>query len=1082
MLRKLSIALVCLLLLNSSLFFGVGTGYANESNDLDSSQDDWSNGEIARETIILDENGNIVEEQTSEEENNKKESNQQKSQVLTNEEEESQKESDDQTEKVENTQKSEEVQLQTFSVKEQKPTIKYSTHVQSHGWLEYVNEGKMSGTEGEAKRLEAIKIQLENAPENSGIEYRTHVQSYGWQDWKKNNQLSGTQGEAKRLEAIQIKLTGDIEKQYDVYYRVHAQTYGWLDWAKNGESAGTAGLAKRLEAIEIVLVKKGEKAPGSTKRPFVVEPSIKYSTHVQSYGWMKDVKDGKMSGTEGEAKRLEAIKIQLENAPYSGNVEYRTHVQTYGWLKKVKNGAISGTSGEKKRMEAIQINLTGDMAKHYDIYYRVHAQTYGWLDWAKNGESAGTQGLAKRLEAIEIVLVEKGGKAPGSTKNPFVVVDPSVAYSTHVESHGWMKEVTDGKMSGTSGEAKRLEAIKIRLKNAPYSGNIEYRTHVQTYGWLNWEKNGATSGTSGEKKRMEAIQIKLTGDMAKYYDIYYRVHAQSFGWLGWAKNGESAGTEGLAKRLEAIEIVLVEKGGKAPGSTEKSFLQPPSVSYTTHVKSDGWLKSVKDGKTAGNPGSGKQIEAIKVSLNHAPYDGAITYRTHVQKEGWLGYVSNGKVSGTTGEGKRVEAVQIKLTGDMAKYYDVYYRAYVSSFGWLGWARNGMKAGTEGYAKPIEALEIKLFEKGKGPKASETTSYKGKFISYTNYSLSLNEAVNIQMKAKPQTDSGTITQKKKYAWVSKEYVKDNVITADPEVNVRKGPGTGYASMDKLPKGTKVNILSEYNGWYAIEYSHRTWVHAISDDVKYYLNPGNFKDGTNGFFQFIKLSKPANIDADEVNSKILKGKGILEGKASTFIQAGKKYNVNEVYLMAHSLLETGNGKSDLASGKIKVGEIYYNADTGEGKWVVFLPNSTHTAEYKDFTPNDKKSNKEWRYARVFNFDKSKAKNIKTTYNMYGIGAVDESPHIRGSIRAYQEGWFKPETAIVEGAKFIAESYIHAGQDTLYKMRWNPQAMVSRGVATNQYATDIGWAVKQTNKFKEFYDMLENYTLEYDVPKYK
>ena len=82
---------------------------------------------------------------------------------------------------------------------------------------------------------------------------------------------------------------------------------------------------------------------------------------------------------------------------------------------------MSGTSGEAKRLEGIQIYLTGEMAKHYDVYYRVHAQTYGWLDWAKNGVMAGTSGLAKRLEGIKIVLVPKGGKAPGSTKRPYVV-------------------------------------------------------------------------------------------------------------------------------------------------------------------------------------------------------------------------------------------------------------------------------------------------------------------------------------------------------------------------------------------------------------------------------------------------------------------------------------------------------------------------------------------------------------------------------------------------------------------------------------------------------------------------------------
>ena len=65
----------------------------------------------------------------------------------------------------------------------------------------------------------------------------------------------------------------------------------------------------------------------------------------------------------------------------------------------------------------------------------------------------------------------------------------------------------------------------------------------------------------------------MTGDMKEKYDIYYRLHVQTYGWLDWAKNGEPAGTEGLAKRAEAIEIQLVEKGGEAPGSTDRPFVE-----------------------------------------------------------------------------------------------------------------------------------------------------------------------------------------------------------------------------------------------------------------------------------------------------------------------------------------------------------------------------------------------------------------------------------------------------------------------------------------------------------------------------
>ncbi len=313
-------------------------------------------------------------------------------------------------------------------------------------------------------------------------------------------------------------------------------------------------------------------------------PSVDYRTHVQTYGWETEWRsDGEVSGTSGEAKRLEAISIQLYDQPLAGNIEYRTHVQTYGWENTwSKNGEISGTSGEAKRLEAIQIRLTGKMGLKYDVYYRVHAETFGWLGWAKNGETAGTAGFAKRLEAIQILIVYRGflesqdmeldsylSYIDGTTPTK------SIQYATHVQSYGWETTLRkDGEISGTSGEAKRLEAIIIDLCVEPEVGGVEYRTHVQTYGWeKTWRKDGEISGTSGEAKRLEAIQLRLTGELSKKYDIYYRVHAQSYGWLGWAKNGQSAGTEGFAKRLEAIQIVVVKKDQPAPGSTANAFVK-----------------------------------------------------------------------------------------------------------------------------------------------------------------------------------------------------------------------------------------------------------------------------------------------------------------------------------------------------------------------------------------------------------------------------------------------------------------------------------------------------------------------------
>ena len=327
--------------------------------------------------------------------------------------------------------------------------------------------------------------------------------------------------------------------------------------------------------------------------------TIRYTTHVQTYGWQGDENNankwfanGKMAGTSGKAKRLEGIKIRVYGNDNLG-IQYTTHCQSYGWLPWSANGEMNGTEGEAKRLEAIKIQLTGADKEKYDVYYRVHAQSYGWLAWAANGAPAGTAGLAKRLEAIQIVIVKKGesfdhaigniqsarGEAyiASSTANANPVVtgenNVNVEYRTHVQSFGWQGWKYNGMMSGTSGKAKRLEGINIKLTNKPYSGNIVYTTHVQSIGWQGnennvntWFRDGQMAGTSGRAKRLEAIRIALTGEMAEHYDVYYRVHAQTYGWLAWAKNGEAAGTAGLSKRLEGIQIVLVPKGGAAPAN------------------------------------------------------------------------------------------------------------------------------------------------------------------------------------------------------------------------------------------------------------------------------------------------------------------------------------------------------------------------------------------------------------------------------------------------------------------------------------------------------------------------------------
>ncbi|MBE6464355.1 MAG: hypothetical protein E7003_03405 [Eggerthellaceae bacterium] len=593
-------------------------------------------------------------------------------------------------------------------------SVKVTAHVAYLGWESAVYDGKVAGTTGKSFEMEAFQIALQNeAASQGGIEYRSASVGEGYQGWVSDGATSGTTGQGKPLEQIQIQLTGSAADNYDVYYRAHVSNIGWLGWAKNGASAGSSGYGYGIEAMEVVLVDKGGEAPGSTDMPFDKGgPTVKYSAHVENIGWQAAVRSPKTAGTTGKALQVEALQAYLDGFEYSGDIQIAAHVQNIGWQDYVGSDGFAGTTGECLRLEAMKIRLTDEMAEHFDVYYRVHAQNFGWLGWAKNGEKAGTEGYAYRLEAMQIVLVEKGGEAPGSTAIPYVKKGVSLEYAAHVENIGWQEPVTSPGMAGTTGEGLRVEALKASLESSEYSGDIEISTHVQNIGWQDFVGSGQIAGTTGEALRLEALKVRLTGEMADHYDVYYRVHAQYFGWLGWAKNGESAGTAGFAFRLESIEIALVEKGGEAPGSTNRTFVQGPTLfEYAAHVENIGWQDPVASPGMAGTTGEGLQVEAIYATLLGFDCSGDIQIAAHVQNIGWQDYVGSGQIAGTSGEALRLEAIRVRLTGEMSDLYDVYYRVHAQYFGWLGWAKNGESAGTAGYGYRLEAIEIALVDKG-----------------------------------------------------------------------------------------------------------------------------------------------------------------------------------------------------------------------------------------------------------------------------------------------------------------------------------------------------------------------------------
>ncbi|WP_162624472.1 hypothetical protein [Acetobacterium sp. KB-1] len=139
-----------------------------------------------------------------------------------------------------------------------------------------------------------------------GVQYKTHIQDIGWEGyWVTNGDLSGTIGQGKRLESLRVELVGGVPVTANIQTYVHVQNKGNLGPFVMGNMAGTEGQGLRLESIRLVL----NNLPGYT---------LRYNVQVQNEGWLKDINDdatwfisGETAGTAGKGLRLEGIRIKL---------------------------------------------------------------------------------------------------------------------------------------------------------------------------------------------------------------------------------------------------------------------------------------------------------------------------------------------------------------------------------------------------------------------------------------------------------------------------------------------------------------------------------------------------------------------------------------------------------------------------------------------------------------------------------------------------------------------------------------------------------------------------------------------------
>ena len=232
---------------------------------------------------------------------------------------------------------------------------------------------------------------------------------------------------------------------------------------------------------------------------------------------------------------------------------------------------------------------------------------------------------------------------------------------------------------------------------------------------------------------------------------------------------------------------------------------------------------------------------------------------------------------------------------------------------------------------------------------------------------------------------------------------------------------YRTLDDVTK-IQQNV---YGAPPQVQRNNSGWSNATYSEIKNAMNAKTLAKHPTLKYQFLRLDRPQSLSVDRLN-RLLKGKGMLENQGQAFANAAKLTGVNEIYLIAHALLETGNGQSKLAKGA-------------------------------NLVNNQVVSNSPIKY-----------------YNVYGIGAYDYAPLVNGINYAKRSGWNSISKAIIDGAKFIAQDYIKSGQNTLYKMRWNPDQP-----GTHQYATDINWANVNAEGLKYLYDQINSVGKYFEIP---
>lgn len=357
---------------------------------------------------------------------------------------------------------------------------------------------------------------------------------------------------------------------------------------------------------------------------------------------------------------------------YSGNTNDKYVKNVYEAVAALTPWADKGIS---VRSDLYEINNTKATCVYMEMAFHDKTDSAQWI--IDNVVPLG-EAIAKGMCAADgKTYIGNGSDDPdgalvsGGTTQVQKDQGGAITYQVHARKLGWMNWRCDGDMAGTTGQNRRIEAIRIQP-----DGDMSVSVHMKSDGDNKYSNITADTiiGTIGEKKRLESIMIE--GEK----QFRYRVHQKSYGWSGWASNGMWAGIKGEGKQIEAIQI------------------KEPILLIRAHVQGEGWTEYIGDDEVIGTTGKSKRLEALQIN----PLGKEIKAKAHIQGDGWIDYgvIDNDTIIGTTGEAKRLECLCFE--GEFE------WRAHLAKSGWTDWTEaDGVATlGTVGQALQMEAIEIR----------------------------------------------------------------------------------------------------------------------------------------------------------------------------------------------------------------------------------------------------------------------------------------------------------------------------------------------------------------------------------------